>query len=32
MKKENHDKETLELLYIYDLPKNVLEAATKGNL
>ena len=29
---ENRYKETLEILYIYDLPKNFFEAATKENL
>ena len=29
---ENRYKETLEMLYIYDLPRKFFEAATKENL
>ena len=29
---ENRYKETLETLYIYELPRNIFEAATKENL
>ena len=32
VKNGNYDKETPESLYICELPKNVFEAATKGNL